>query len=446
MNERMKNLLPKDSYVIQMHGTCCEDYVLALTHLYQPLIGLESITLYLTLLNDRNVQKGPTTHHTIMNMTNMDLDQFYQTRLKLEAIGLMKTYVDDGELRSYYYVLNPPFSVTEFFNDSMLSILLEHQVGKTHFERLKQNLLSSQKLPTSNLVEKTKSFNDVFSTIQFESQASNRHSTIDVSPKSLDTEAEKIVDFDWIEQALRRNALHPENILTRENKSFITNLVKIYHVDNLTLEKAMLWSINENQELMHEELHEACKDFYAKHFEIKAPKLVNKLEHTKQVKAKDTQPKSKEDKLIEHFENITHREILEDFSQTGYASENEIKMLTSIMLKHGLSQSVMNVLVHYVMQKSDMKLTKNYVEKIATHWARKNVHNAKQAMALAKAESKLYQTWGTRRAGSRKKEVLPDWFKKEQEKEKNEVEQVGKQVDRDFLKEKEELERALRNV
>ena len=45
------------------------------------------------------------------------------------------------------------------------------------------------------------------------------------------------------------------------------------------------------------------------------------------------------------------------------------------------------------MRKTDMKLTKNYVEKIASHWARKNIKTVKDAMDLAKMEHRQYAEW-----------------------------------------------------
>jgi replication initiation and membrane attachment protein len=69
------------------------------------------------------------------------------------------------------------------------------------------------------------------------------------------------------------------------------------------------------------------------------------------------------------------------------------------------------------MLKTDMKLTKGYVEKIAGHWARKHVKTVKDAMELAKNEHRTYIGWSeSKKTGKSSKqkpirtEVLPDWF------------------------------------
>ncbi|MCP8617080.1 replication initiation and membrane attachment family protein [Salirhabdus salicampi] len=445
MNERIKHLLPNDGYTVQLKKPLKEDYLQALTHLYQPLVGMKAISLYMTLLNDVRLQiakQDPITHHTLMSMLNMDLDQLYEARLHLEAIGLLNSFMSDGNIRQYYYVLIPPFSTVEFFEDPMLSILLEHHIGNQQVRRLKQVFMPEKSMP-EHALNKTKSFEEIFTTVHVQHHSSNSHAVDSQSNVSKDSYD---VDFDWLENTLRKNGIPMEKVLTVDNKRFIASLVKIYHVDLLHLEKAILWSVNENLELLKDELHDACKDYYANHFAKPIPQLIHKDPKQKQEIENTTTPRTKEEKLIQHFESITHREILEDYSKTGHASDQEVKMLTNIMFQHGLSQGVMNVLVHYVLQKTNMKLTKNYVEKIASHWGRKNVNTVKEAMDLAKSENKLYQSWGNQREMRKSKEVLPDWFKKQKENEQTERKEQLKPPNQDLEKEKQELAEAFRSL
>src|SRR5690625_7466663 len=91
------SLLPIDGYKVKLPYNLTIDYTNSLIHLYQPLIGIDSISLYLTLLHDINLQPEVQlqTHHTLMNQLNMSLDKIYEARLKLEGIGLIKTYQKD---------------------------------------------------------------------------------------------------------------------------------------------------------------------------------------------------------------------------------------------------------------------------------------------------------------------------------------------------------------
>ena len=51
------------------------------------------------------------------------------------------------------------------------------------------------------------------------------------------------------------------------------------------------------------------------------------------------------------------------------------------------------MLIDFVMLRTDMKLTKSYVEKIASHWTRKQIKTVKDAMDLAKNEHRTYLEW-----------------------------------------------------
>jgi len=135
-------LLPIDGYTVSINEDLPVDYSVSLTHLYQPLIGIQAIMLYYTMLNEIELQKeiGIQTHHTLMNYLNLPLDELYKVRLKLEGIGLLNTYQhDEPQSKQQYYVyeLLSPFSPRSFFKDAMLSQLLFHHLGKDKYNQLK---------------------------------------------------------------------------------------------------------------------------------------------------------------------------------------------------------------------------------------------------------------------------------------------------------------------
>lgn len=64
-----------------------------------------------------------------------------------------------------------------------------------------------------------------------------------------------------------------------------------------------------------------------------------------------------------------------------------------------------------------MKFTKGFVEKIASHWARKEIKTVKAAMELAREEVRTSASVESRKTSGRtskgkpiRTEVLPDWF------------------------------------
>lgn len=92
------------------------------------------------------------------------------------------------------------------------------------------------------------------------------------------------------------------------------------------------------------------------------------------------------------------------------------------MFEQKLEPGVTNVLIYYVMLKTDMKLSKNYIQKIASHWARKKVKTVREAMKLAIEENRQYLEWAEGKANQPSKrnskvireEKLPDWMKEKE--------------------------------
>src|SRR5699024_6704901 len=123
-------ILPVDGFHVTLNVSLPQYYQASLYHLYQPLIGMETVHLYEFFIYEARLTSGLSverqTHHTIMNHLNVPLNIIYESRLKLEAIGLLRTYKDeDRQGKLYTYELIPPFSPLQFFNDIMLVELLE---------------------------------------------------------------------------------------------------------------------------------------------------------------------------------------------------------------------------------------------------------------------------------------------------------------------------------
>src|SRR5699024_3542927 len=109
-------LLPIEGYEVTSYEMVPLNYTESLTHLYQPLIGVEAVSLYITLLNEENIQTSdhPQTHHVLMNYLQLPLDKIYEARQKIEGIGLLETYekeidgflTDHSVISSHYHLLN----------------------------------------------------------------------------------------------------------------------------------------------------------------------------------------------------------------------------------------------------------------------------------------------------------------------------------------------------
>ena len=125
----MKNLtiLPADQYLVINKTVLHSEDRRLLTMLYQPIIGYTAVSLYFTLIDDLDSLKQMSedlTHHHLMATMQLKLEDIMIAREKLEAVGLLKTYVKSGNVNHYVYLLYSPISANEFFHHPILNIVL----------------------------------------------------------------------------------------------------------------------------------------------------------------------------------------------------------------------------------------------------------------------------------------------------------------------------------
>jgi replication initiation and membrane attachment protein len=410
-------ILPIDGYFVSINTDLPLDYAQSLTHLYQPLIGSKAVTLYQTLLHEIDLQTKQQlqTHHTLMNYLNMPLDEIYRTRVKLEGIGLLSVYEKKTDNKNIFiYELQPPFGTKAFFTDAMLTQLLYHHIGETKFSRLKAHF--SAKPLSDRGREITAAFHDVFDTVQ------------PITPPEMITEnrvqnaEEEIqVDFSWLEQMLKQRMIPAHRVLSKENRKLIAQMMQLYELELFEIEKSLQWALTEDNVLHTEEFKAACHDLFKAKNNGKTIKLTEKQQTTVQKPAQKSV--TKEEQLIHELETISPKQLLEDLSKGNQASEQDMRVIREVMVSQGLPSPVMNVLIHYVLLQSNMRLSKAYMEKIASHWSRANITTAKEAMRFAKKEKERYRNG--QKAGKNNyykkpasKEVVPDWFKERKQKQK----------------------------
>lgn len=457
MAQHWQELIPIDRYLVTASGLLHEYDRKVLTFLYQPLIGSACLSLYMTLwaeLEENKLWSESSTHHLLMNLLSVNLKDIYEARLKLEGIGLLKTYVKtDDSGRSFIYEIHPPLNPEQFFLDGMLNIYLYRKIGKNHFSRLKRFFSITKKPMEEDYLEVTRAFQDVFASATPGSlQYMQEHSEDleaepaqefigrqDQKPIQIDTDT---FDFEMLMAGLNES-LVPQKSLTKKVKEVISNLAFLYGISPLEMKNFILGAINENDEIDIEDLRKGARDWYQFENYDQLPSLINRTQpavHQVQL----TEPKTQEEKLIRYYETTPPIVIFKELSGGVEPSVSNLKILEEIMIKYKLPPGVVNVLIEVVLRKTDMKFTKNFVESIASHWARLKIKTVKEAMEAARKEERSFKESKKTGKSTNKKpirtEVLPDWF------EENDKENVKnqKQDDTELEAKKRELEEMLK--
>lgn len=417
-------LLPIDGYYVTLNVSLPQNYTQSLHHLYQPLLGIEAINLYELLLEEANLMAHLSlkkqTHHTLMSHLNRPLNIIYDSLLKLEAIGLLRTYKKENESEKLYtYELIPPFAPRQFFNDYMLTELLQRQIGKQRLLQLKDYYV--QGVAHDKGTEVTASFNEVFQTYEPSGEMPmTSHETIQTEPEI----ALVPIDFKLLADSLRQRNIPISRVLTETNERIITQVANLYDLELYEIEKALHWALTDENTLDIEQFKGACHDFFKNKENTSKIKLTYKLTKQNSERNEPKRKLSKKEQLIRRFETITPKQLLEDLSEGRHASEQDLKMIREIMVKQGLPTPVMNVLIHFTLLKTNMQLSRPYMEKIASHWSRTKLKTAAEAMEFALRqvnEPRQTKKQTYKRSQPNREEVIPDWFhdrNNKQEKEK----------------------------
>lgn len=441
MNNHWKELLPVDRYQVRANGMMHDYYRKVVTSLYQPLVGAIAYSLYMTFWGQLESEKEwskPSTHRSLMNVVQLDLKQILLARKKLEGIGLLKTYVDeDSEPRHYFYVLEAPLSPHQFFNDGALNVFLYNRLGPYHFQQIKKQFVMPELKDEDNCRQVTAAFNEVFESVHPSELAVKKASELeqrvgwDGSERFIeDSDGSSIrisrdFDMDWLTKSISEFIV-PDEVFTETVIEAIKKLAYIYKLEPLQMKHIIESTYVKYDQLTVETLRKGTHEWYARQHDNQLPHLSVRIQPPMYREHNRNKPETEEEKAAQLFESISPYEQLERMAGGAKPAASDIKLVESIMFDQKLLPGVVNVLIEYVMRTNDMKLPKAYVEKIAAHWARKNVKTVKEAMALARAEHQKYQDWSNEKKRQKttaykrneRKDTLPKWMADEPEKPK----------------------------
>ena len=411
------NILPADTFVVVNRTILNESDRKIISMLYQPIIGSMAVSLYYTLwadLDKTELLSGEYTHHHLMTSLRIKMDSIVTARKKLEAVGLLKTFVKKGNVNSYVYEMFSPISASEFFNHPVLNIVLYNNIGKKEYE----NLLKYFKVPRINLStyeELTCSFDEVFESSPLSSY-DNLNEDLRVN-KTGEIKIDKGFDFDLLFSSV------PDGIITnktfsKEVKELINNLSFVYDIDALEMKGPILNSIKENGLIDKTLLRKSVRNYYKYKNDNKLPSLVYKIqpEYLRNPVGAD----DKRAKMIYVFENTSPYKFLKGRSNGAKPSARDLSLLESLLNDFKLNPGVVNVLIDYVLKINNKKLTRAFLEAIASQWKRLNIETVEEAMKAAEKEHKRMKKENNQvfTKNATNKEALPDWFNQNIKKEK----------------------------
>lgn len=462
MKDNWKEIRPKSIFQAIIASPLSDQERAVLTLLYQPMIGAQAFSLYLTLLSevDESGMSERLFHAELITMMDISIKQIEAARMKLEGIGLLSTFAkEDAELGTHFvYRLNPPETAERFFKDEVLSLTLLNSVGQRKLDKLFEHF-KPKYLNLTGFEEVSVGFKDIY--IFKEEQVltqSNQLSRMEQSfddPRPAGKPSAVNESFDWtyFVQGIEKLGIKlPDNSTGFKEEVFVFhNLFGITELDMI--------------------------DFCSKSFDYYTSKIdvkdferaiyrtydLDKKQKNSEFQKNDSVDLSAEDQQTYRYNSLklngfssqdiqmimdseknfplNYLEALKN-ERGGYTTPQERSLVKYLVSKSGLPNSVINVLINYVYNiQKQPTLKADYVNRIANEWAQSGIFSPEKAIEhvreiakKGKEQKQTRQRYGQNNRPIRQ-ETLPDWVEnpvEEQKLSKEEQARLDKEI-QDFL-------------
>ena len=413
---RNLTILPADTYTVINKTVITSNDKKIITMLYQPIIGYTACSLYFTLLDDLDKKEqvsNPITHHHLMAIMQLKLEEIVKAREKLEAIGLLKSYLKKESVNKYVYLLFSPLSANEIFNHPILNIVLYNNLGKEEYDKL-VNYYKVPRISLKDYEDITLSFDDVFSPVAGRS--------IDVQDDIVKKNSNSIllnkcIDFDFLISSIPKEMVN-EKCFSSDIKELINSLAFTYNIDDDTMISLVRDSLNEKGNIDKTILRKSCRNYYQFEEAGRLPTMV--YNRQPDYLKKPVGDSSKWAKMVYTFENISPYDYLRAKYKGAEPTARDLRLIENLLIDQKLAPGVVNVLLAYVLKINNQKLNKSYIETIVGQWKRLNIETVEDAMKITEKEhkkmKKIIGKETPKRTSSKKVEQLPAWFDKDLDK------------------------------
>lgn len=442
MSYPWKSLSPKDVYTVVQATEITDVDQRVLTALYQPLIGSSAMSLYL-------VWKDSVQHEKmladLLGFLDVGIQEFYRARVRLEAVGLLRSYKQKEGTSRYLYEILPPLSAQVFFEDAVFSLLLYERVGEKTFHSLRETFLPASP-SKEGFQEVTRSFLDVFhfQPTQEQQEKMMEWTTFSISNGSNQSVTQKKASwgtenstFDWkfFIEGLNKHFVK-SNSINQESKETILMLHEMYGVDEITMQRQVLEASDvETGAVNVQRLKERVHGMFHEQHPGKVS-VSDSVENTFKKEKKEEQSRrqqllasgfsSSDLSVIEASEELAPMPFLQSIKEQkgGFVTRPEQWTLEDIMSQSNLPASVVNILIHYILViKNSPVFDRNLAYKIANDWAQQHIASPEAAIQKVKelrqaSKQRLNQnrsknTYRNNKKETYRKETLPNWAKED---------------------------------
>lgn len=324
-----------------------------LNYVYLPIVGIKAIDLYNTLLNEYDYLKNLYSNVSIedahlLKLLNFNIDDLKHNKELLEAIGLIKTYVNPHKKDFLIFKICEPLSWKNFSSNHLLVDLFRSKVSDLEFERTKFCFDGNNQL--IGLVNVSKTFEQQF------------------------TKEIKIKEFNF-------NNLYDE--LFKITKSLISidndikNNINTYYQDNKILESEIIQCCYQalykdgantkiDNRILMLKIDNLIKQKNINNFDV--IKKINRNINLFLSNISESELKN----IINDYHSLNSEQYLACI-QKNPISSIDVKLIEKLRIGYQLPDFVINILIDYSILINNGRLEPMYLQKIAITINRKNI-------------------------------------------------------------------------
>jgi len=323
---------------------------------------------------------------------------------------------DDGEA-VFEFLLYPPLPPARFLADDVLNVLLFNALSPNQYRMLcdrygadARDVHAAHRLlsPHAARTELTASFGDVFVAVSPEklSREGDAEAEREIAAAregrvlpEMDPFVQGAVSFGTVIDEAELEAYLPPDFprvaeWPPDARDAVQRLAFLFGLDAYALSVHLQDPFVCGDDGMPdaERLKQVIKQAYLHRSKGKWPRVAERVQPPA-LRTVQGEPKSREEAHIRTLETLSPVRLIERHQGGAPVSEADLRIVEALLDDYQLPPGVVNVLIEYVMITNDYKLPRNLVFKIAAHWKRKKVKTVPEAIAVAREEHQLYQSW-----------------------------------------------------
>lgn len=353
----------------------------SLSLLYQPLLGMDAHSLYITfyqLLNQTHRQSFA--HQELFDLLNIKQSAFLNMRHKLEALNLIQTYQKNDE---FVYMMKAPLSAKQFLTDTVFGSYLQSEIGEKNLNILAE-MFKKDKPDLEGFDNQTKAFDSLY---EFKSlNLLKLDYNLQGRQQNGGSHLNYRFDFNRFVELLP-DRLKSSQLLNHKLQETIARIAFVYQYDVSDMVEVYTKASESKQNINYQILNFKAKQYY-------------------EGKHKVLTIKEKEEPEAAFLQSLTPQVIIAKYAkvdQQGLALSTAVQLLE----RNQVDPGIINVILMLILkQKQGVLPNLKYLETVLHDWMNRGIQTTEDALAYAQN----LETRFVNKVTTKKQKSEPDWM------------------------------------